>query len=435
MEAASARTLNPRKLIALRGRTVFQTNSWGLVDQALLSGTNFVTMVLIARTLTPAAFGSFALLYTTLLFTNGLQSTVVTQPHNILGVSRSGSDYRRYTSSTAATQILLAVLTGAVIVAAGVAAALAGASVAPLLFALAAASVAWMTQEFVRRVLYTEGRLAAAVVNDLVSYGGQTIAIAALWRLGHLTAAGARYALAATSALAVALGVWQLRRSFIRAFAREDVRRNWTFGKWLAGAFIAYWFSSQLYLYLAAIVLGTAASGTLKAALVVMGPLNVLLVFIDTTIPIVLARTLDSSGERAMHAQLKQTIHWAAPLVGVYCLAAGVFAGPLLRVFYGHRYENAGGVLALLAIEYFVIFLTRVLAAAIRAKRLTKYVFKANVYSGVVALATGWLIIEVGGVRGAVVGMMLSAAIVGVVLLRGYMSSRTIEAEPRFGTQ
>jgi O-antigen/teichoic acid export membrane protein len=291
-----------------------------------------------------------------------------------------------------------------------------------------------MTQEFVRRVLYTEGRLAAAVVNDLVSYGGQTIAIVGLWRLGHLTAAGAIYALAATSALAVALGLWQLRRSFIRAFARDDFRRNWTFGKWLAGAFIAYWFSSQLYLYVAALLLGTAASGTLKAALVVMGPLNVLLVFIDTTIPIVLARTLASSGERAMHAQLKQTIRWAAPLVGAYCLAAGIFAGPLLRVFYGHRYAHDGGVLTLLAIEYFVIFLTRTLAAAIRAKQLTKYVFKANVCSGLVALATGWLIIEVGGVRGAVVGMMLSAVIVGVVLLRGYVSSRTIEAEPRFGT-
>lgn len=432
MEATAVTTRRPRptELIA-RLRRPLPTSSWGLADQALLSATNFLTMILIARVLSPAAFGSFALLYTTLLFTNGLQSTVVTQPHNILGVARRGRVYRRYTSSTAVTQIVLAAMTGGVILAAAITASVLGSSLAPLLYALAAAAVAWMAQEFVRRVLYTEGRLRGAFANDLISYGGQTIAIAALWQLGHLTATSALCALAATSALGVAIGAWQVRQSFTRGFALDDVRGNWHFGKWLAGAFIAYWFSSQLYLYLAALILDTAATGTLKAALLVLGPLNVLLIFIDTTTPIALARTLASAGEGAMHAQLRLTVAWAAPLVGAYCLIAFVFAGPLLRLFYGQRYAHGGAVLGLFAVHYIVIFLTRTLSAAVRAKRLTKYVFQANLCSGLVAVTAGWLIVEIGGVRGAVVGMIASSVITGVVLLRAYVASSPIATKPR----
>ena len=82
-------------------------------------------------------------------------------------------------------------------------------------------------------------------------------------------------------------------------------------------------------------------------------------------------------------------------------------------------------MLALVAVNYFVIFLTRTLGAAVRAKRLTKQVFYGNVCSGLAAVTLGWLIIEIGGVYGAVLGMIASSVIVGVVLLRGYIASRT----------
>ena len=60
---------------------------WAVADQLLISATNFATMVLLARGLSQEDFGSFTLLYLVLLFANNLQSGLITQPHNILGVS------------------------------------------------------------------------------------------------------------------------------------------------------------------------------------------------------------------------------------------------------------------------------------------------------------------------------------------------------------
>src|SRR5256885_9496595 len=85
---------------------------WGLADQLLISFTNFVTMVLVAKGLHKAAFGEFTLVYSALLFASILQFALITQPHNVIGVTRQGEDYCLYTTATAMMQILLAMALG-----------------------------------------------------------------------------------------------------------------------------------------------------------------------------------------------------------------------------------------------------------------------------------------------------------------------------------
>ncbi len=94
------------------GRTTLawlSSHSAALLDQVLISGANFVTMVCTARALHPssAAFGEFSLVYAALLFVNIVQSTLITQPHNVLGTTRKGEPYRRFTTTTAVGQLLL----------------------------------------------------------------------------------------------------------------------------------------------------------------------------------------------------------------------------------------------------------------------------------------------------------------------------------------
>ena len=83
-------------------RALLRKGVWALADQALISATNFATMVLVARVLTPREFGLYSLAYTGLLFTNSVQSSLVTQPHASLGAPRAWSAYVSYTTDTAA---------------------------------------------------------------------------------------------------------------------------------------------------------------------------------------------------------------------------------------------------------------------------------------------------------------------------------------------
>src|SRR5438067_291702 len=87
----------PRRAAA-RQAGWFGRNVWALSDQVLISGTNFATSVLVARELGPAGFGTFTVVYGALQFANILQSTLVSQPHNVLGATRGGDDYNVYTT-------------------------------------------------------------------------------------------------------------------------------------------------------------------------------------------------------------------------------------------------------------------------------------------------------------------------------------------------
>src|SRR4029079_2838125 len=103
----------------LRGvASSFARNSWALADQGLISLSNFATLILLARGLSRSDFGAFVLAYTALILLNGIQSALITQPHNVLGQAHLGTGYRRYTTSTAAFQVAFALTAAALVVAA-----------------------------------------------------------------------------------------------------------------------------------------------------------------------------------------------------------------------------------------------------------------------------------------------------------------------------
>jgi O-antigen/teichoic acid export membrane protein len=394
----------------------------------LISGTNFITMLLLARALIPSDFGLFTVVYSGLLFANGLQGALICVPHNVLGVALQGNDYARYTTSTAVSQLLASAAVALLALVSGVFAHAAAWGVAPLLVALAPSIVAWQLREFVRRVLYTEGRVASAFANDIIGYGGQTVVIAILWARDTLTGPAALYALTTMSALAAGLGGWQLRASLKGHVDRAAVRQNWRFGKWLAGAEILEWLSSvYMYQYLTAIILGPAATGMLKGAQIVLGPTRILALALDTVLPTRLARTLAQSGKQGLHAQLKATLLFVVPPIASYCLLVAVLASPLLRLLYGDRYAGAAGVLRLYAVHAFLGYVLQILCAGLKAKRLSRAVFRSYVYSSLVASLLGWLFIKALGTEGALVGMILTCLIAHVLVWRAYWRDPVIE--------
>lgn len=405
-----------------------RTSFWGLSDQALISATNFLTIVLLARSLSHDAFGYFTLAYTALQFAGSLQAALITQPHNVLGATRHGEDYIRYTTSTAFSQLLATLVIMVGVAVAGALIQISGWEIAPLLFALAPAIGAWQLQEFIRRVLYTEGRLAAAFLNDLLSYGGQTAVIAVLWYRDLLSGPVALYALAGTSAVAAGVGVWQLHGRFARYIDTGVLHENWRFGKWLAGAEIGHWLSAPLYMYLAAAILGAAAAGELKAAQMLLGPLNILIFFLDSVLPMRFARALKSGGQLALHSQLKIAYLVTAPVFGGYCFLVVVLAGPLLQLVYGASYAGSTPLVVLYAAYYMVLYLVQIVSSALRAQQLTRHIFTAHVYSSLIAVFLGWLFIRTLGAEGAVLGLILSALAVNFLYWLAY--SREVASSP-----
>jgi O-antigen/teichoic acid export membrane protein len=271
-------------------------------------------------------------------------------------------------------------------------------------------------------VLYTERRYADAFCNDLIGYGGYAAAVGGLYYLNALTAPRAMYALAVTALVAAAVGCWRIRASLSPRVEWSAVRENWDYGKWLAGGSMLRWFgSAQMFQYLAAILLGTWATATLKSAQIVLGPTRVLATSLTTVLPTRFARTHAAAGKAGLHRQLKSTYLLVAPVMGAYCLAVAVFAGPLLSLLYPDgKYAGGETVLRLYALSSFLAYNLHFAGSALRAGRLTRDVFRISLWTGVVAVVLGCVFIKAFGVNGAMVAMIATGLLSNVLYWLAY---------------
>jgi O-antigen/teichoic acid export membrane protein len=397
---------------------------WGIADHAQMSAANFAMTILLARVLSPRDFGAYALVYSALLFVNGIQGALISQPHTVLGSPRSGQDFVQYTTVTLVTQFFLALLAAAVIAVIALTAIWRGWEAAPLLLLCVPATFAWQMQEFVRRVLYTRSKTTAVFMNDAISYGGQFVLVVLLWRLGSLTTITALTALTVTSALGAILGAWQIQpylgeRPTWQQF-RTTATENWHFSKWLLGSTLTTWTSGRMYPILAAGLISVAATGAMKAVQTILGPMNVLTGAMDPLLSPKAARAHARGGVPALRVYISRMQVFVLLTVGVYCVLVGVFSEPILRIVYSDQYSHYAWLLIIMAFDYAFTTVRRPLALALMVLGETSAVFRIRVISSVATLTAGLALVAGFGMAGVGAGILLNGMVMQLVTWHFY---------------
>jgi O-antigen/teichoic acid export membrane protein len=402
-------------------RALVGTSAWGLADQVLISGATFGTMAYLAKGLGPAEFGAFSLAYLALLLANSMQGALVCQPHNILGSPLEGAAFRNFTSSLALGQLVVAATFGALVLAGAAVAAALGLNAHGLLLPLAVAIPAWQMQEFVRRVLYTKGRVQAALWNDAVSYGGQLALVIVLVARHDLTAALALYVVAATSAIAGIAGLWSIRSYLGGRLESEAINRSWKIGKWFFAATVANWLASQMYPVLTAGLLGVYATGVFRALQNLIAPTQILANAFQTLATPHASREHARGGRQALTSFLARgTVLLAIPLLG-YLVLVGVFARPLITFFYSSAYAQAAFVIWPLGVAYLLSYAGRVLGIGLAASHMSRPLFYAQLMAAATTFSAGLVLIRSYGLIGAAWGAALTQA-VQVAMLAWYLN-------------
>ena len=150
--------------------------NWGLADQVVVSGGNFLTTLLLARSLGVEEFGRFTLAWMVVLFAGHLQQALILAPMMSIGPKQEREAAPAYFGSLMVQQAMLVPATSAAI--------MLGIllldqlaveeELLPLLLPLLAANAAHQVQEFLRRYFFTTGHSAAALGADAIRYLGQT---------------------------------------------------------------------------------------------------------------------------------------------------------------------------------------------------------------------------------------------------------------------
>jgi O-antigen/teichoic acid export membrane protein len=258
------------------GRAAAGRVSWGLADQALSSLTNFGLVVLVARSVQPAEFGAFSVVYAMFALALGAARAIAGEPLLIAHSATTVERWRWGVAGACGAALLTGALAGLGCIVAGLFAS--GPLRGPFV-AMGVALPVLLVQDCWRQAFVAEGAPRKAFVNDLV----WAIALAVNAALVVLFFPHARttgvliLAWGTSGGVAAAVGLVQAgvgpAPTKILAWYREH---RALIPRYLAECAITNG-AGALSSYLLAAIAGLAAAGALRGAAVVMGPVMVLM--------------------------------------------------------------------------------------------------------------------------------------------------------------
>jgi O-antigen/teichoic acid export membrane protein len=412
-----------------------------IVDQLLISGSNFLISVLLARWLVPEQYGAYALAFSLFLLISLAYQALLLEPMSVFGPSQHRRHRREYLGTLLRIH---AVLGSATFIVLGLSAwvgreyeassafsgAMAGAAIAApciLLFWLA------------RRAFYLELAPVPAVAGSsfycLLALSG----LYAACRSGLLSPFTA-FLLMAIGALATSgFLLIRLKPSFrlnTNVPSLSEVGgQHWIYGRWALAASLAAWASGDIFYFLVGGFAGMADSAALKALLNLTLPVGQAFGALSLLLLPYAARVQGEAGSASVK-RLTWRITWLFGGGGIaYWTAVLLFRQPVLRFLYGGKYMGLAHLLPWVALASILWCTTYAPVIGLRAMQAPASVFFTYCASDVIAVAIGIPAVWFFGLAGAVFSITLlgvAALFAGFFLLgRTARSPQMLEKERR----
>ncbi|WP_144057499.1 lipopolysaccharide biosynthesis protein [Novipirellula maiorica] len=412
-----------RMPVSDRLRNVLQSpnlrgGSLSVLDQGIVSATNFLTTVMIGRWCGQDGLGIYFLAFNIVLLSRNIQYQLVAGPYTVFAHHRLPNQRASYDGSTLVHQSLLA-LFAAVMTWLSIRFLMPDSDLASggiLLVVLTLTLPFILFREFIRQVELAHLNLISVVSIDAVVAVVQLVGLVSLGWLGVISV-GRAFALIGAGSLLAGIGWFVTRRPKFEFHVPEilaDWRKNWSFGKWALASHLTG--SSMPYLmpWITVVVRGEEETGLFAACTTLIGLSNVVVLGIDSFLTARCAASFASGGTQALKGILWRFMVIFLVLVGFFCLAVIAMGGPVVQWLYGAKYVGAGPIMVLLAFGVLARSMGIVAGAGIWAMHLPKANLISDVLTLVVAMAVTYFVVESHGVLGIAMAT-LAGSLVGAI--------------------
>lgn len=207
-----------------------------LIDQCIVSGASFGTVVILSRFAGQQQLGIYALAFSLLVLVTGIQTALILNPYTVFFPREPGPQRVSLTGS-ALIQSAIFGLVASVLFLAGYAA-LKSSPIDHAWIALAISITlpAILLRNAVRRVCFAQLRFGQSIVIDSIAVLARFVILGVLVSRGELSAWNALMAIGLSDAIASTLYLLHERSAIgIEATRwKPDAVRNWRFGRWTA---------------------------------------------------------------------------------------------------------------------------------------------------------------------------------------------------------
>jgi O-antigen/teichoic acid export membrane protein len=392
-------------------RAVAAKDTLAILDQAVVSGTSFLTTVLIGRACGAGELGVYSLGTSLLVTWACVQESLIALPYTIHRHRLRAEEEAEYAGSALLHHLLLSAL-ALLTLAVGGAVLFTGWPVPGLAdetWVLAAAMPFALVREFGRRFAFAHLRMGEALALDLAVAAVQLAGLAGLAWTGALMASTAYAAVGAACALPAGVWLYLARGQFAVRWdqVRPTLRLNWSLGKWLFASQLTVSVQAYFVHWLLAWAVGTLATGVYTACMTVVLFANPLLLGISNALAPRTAQAFNRGGGAALRRVVFQSTLLLGTAMALFCAAVFVAGEDVMRLLYhGSQYQGHGHAVAVLALGMLAAALGTPASNALAAVGRPDLVFKAGLFAVgltvvlVPCLVAGW------GVTGAAYGFL-----------------------------
>ena len=409
-----------------------------VLDQALISGSNFAVSILLARWLVPEQYGAYAVAFGFFVLLSLVYGSLVLEPMAVFGGSSYRQSLRGYLRSLiwihVAMSLAIAATFGAsafiawkVAPAGGLGGALAGVTIASpcvLLFWLA------------RRTFYLELSPAKAAIGALVYFTISLGLLFLVYRRGRLSPFSA-FVLIGIAALGTGIYLLvrllrDLRPDKFDHPVGEVWGRHWRYGSWALLTCVASWIPANIYYPLLGVFGNMSKSGQLKALMNFTLPVEQVKLALGLLLLPYAASVIGREGRASAGALSRRMTMVAIGVAVVYWAVLFWWQGPAFHALYSGRYLEVAHLLPIVALGSLAWCGSFGSAITLRAMESPSSVFVAFALATAASLIIGIPATWFYGLSGAIWGTNVSDLLSWVFLvwiLRRKVAGRSLRIE------
>jgi O-antigen/teichoic acid export membrane protein len=387
-----------------------------LADQVVASATNFVTGVVIGRACSKEEFGLYLLGLSIVLFAMRLQTALIATPYMVYSPRLNRTDNARYTGSTLVHQIGVSLVATVSLVIAEVSIAL-GVGPRPLLpviRALVCTIGLILLRDYARHVYFARLRFAQAFLLDASASCAQLGCLVFLANRNLLTADLAFWAIGLACGLGSLIWLVHARNMIAITLSKSvaDLRRNWTFGKWIFASGFVWELTVNLYPWILTYFQGTAATGVWAACLGAAAIANPILFGMVNFLGPKMAHSFAQGGWFALRrVVLKSGVLFSLLLSPIF-LVLLIWGDNVVVLLYGQKYAGHGIVISILALDLTISPIRFAFSRALFAVDKAYADFITNFLPLIVLLSLGVFLTNVRGLLGVAISLLIGNILV-----------------------
>lgn len=398
-----------------------------VADQGLISGSNFLLSVLLARWLSVEQYGAYALGFSLFLLAASLHQALLIDPMSVLGPAVYWEDRRRYLGA------LITLHTGAALAIAVALGATAfatdwffpGGVLEQALGGLAVAAPCILLFWLLRNASYIELSPGVSTLGSLL-YAVILFSGAVVFYQFHLLSVRSVFYLMGFGSLAVsAFLLWRAKPLWPNAeFTAKVWREHWDFGRWgLAKAGVEWSGDNSIYA-LTAVLLKVSDVGALRALGNLALPLSHISAAVGRLLQPYIARAAGRDGAAAVNSAVNRTLLLYAAGAGAYSLVIAILHKPLVSLLYAGKFDSSAALAPWITLGMAFCVVSYSFAAGLRAMKAPSGVFASAAAMAITAVATGIPLALLYGFAGIVAAEF--AASVAALTVAWYLFRRVI---------